>query len=339
MILEGEAKSFMRYEILDNCLNKRLAQAIMDENYRLILGRGAVITKKYIERLKDYGVFIVAIEDVYVDDIAVNDFVPCTLVIEADKAINNIDVNRISLVADRIVRSMLDDADSINDGFVMLRQYDENTADHSINVAILSVSLGIATGLDADHLKYLATGSLLHDIGKTKISPDILNKKGPLNEREYAEVKKHPEYGYKMVKDDVLMPIPAKAIILQHHENWDGTGYPRRLSGDDIFNLASIVHICDVFDALVSKRSYKEAFSYNDSFEYLRTMKGTMFSPQYIDYFFKYVPVFAVGLTVTLSDGRRGVVVKNNRGNMDSPIVRVNKQDIDLRESELSIIR
>lgn len=329
----------MRYEILDNCLNKKLAQSIMDKDYRLMLGRGAVITNNYIERLKTYGVFIVAIEDENVNDIATNDFVPPVLIIEADKAINNVDVDRISLVADRIVKSMLDDAESINNGFVMLRQYDENTADHSINVAVLAVSLGIAVGLDSDHLKYLAEGSLLHDIGKAEVPPEILNKEGSLTKEEYAEVKKHPEYGYRIVKDDVLMPIPTKAIILQHHENWDGTGYPRGLSGSDIYSLASIVHICDVFDALVSKRSYKEAFSYKDSFEYLRTMSGTMFSPEYIAYFFKYVPVFAVGLTVTLSDGRRGVVVKNNRGNMDSPVVRVGKQDIDLRESELYIFK
>ncbi len=329
----------MRYEILDNCLNRRLAQSIIDKDYRLMLGRGAIITKNYIERLKSYGVFIVAIEDDNVDDISPNDFVPPVLVIEADKAINNVDVDRISLIADRIVKSMLDEAESINDGFVMLRRYDENTADHSINVAVLAVSLGIATGLDSAHLKYLAAGSLLHDIGKTKIPPEILNKKGALTPKEFAEIKRHPEYGYKMIKEDVIMPIPTKAIILQHHENWDGTGYPRGLSGDDIYSLASIVHICDVFDALVSKRSYKEAFSYKDSFEYLRTMNGTMFSPKFIDCFFKYVPVFAVGLTVTLSDGRRGVVVKNNRGNMDSPVVRVDKQDIDLRESELYIFK
>lgn len=133
------------------------------------------------------------------------------------------------------------------------------TYTHSVNVAAVGTLFGQNLGLGVTDLKGLCAGILLHDVGKTKISTDILNKKGKLTEEEFAIIKKHPEYGAEVLDERGTEFREERIVTLQHHENDDGSGYPHGLKKDEIHPCGKISRIIDVYDALTTNRSYKNA--------------------------------------------------------------------------------
>ncbi len=133
------------------------------------------------------------------------------------------------------------------------------TYTHSVNVAAVGTLFAQSIGLGEDELKSFCSGILLHDIGKTRISADIINKKGKLTKEEYEEVKKHPEIGVEILKETENGFTDEYIITLQHHENADGSGYPYGLKNDEIQLCSKIAHIIDVYDALTTNRSYSKA--------------------------------------------------------------------------------
>ncbi|MCR4955567.1 MAG: HD-GYP domain-containing protein, partial [Lachnospiraceae bacterium] len=213
----------------------------------------------------------------------------------------------------------------IGNGFQTIKMYDENTSLHSVNVAVMATMFGMSLGYDPRKLNNLGVGGLLHDIGKSRVPIEIIGKSGKLDEEEILEVRKHPQHGWDILDKDVLIPATVKAIALQHHENWDGSGYPRGIREYEVYELAAIVHICDVFDALISKRTYKDSFSFTDSINYMKSQSGKMFSPYFLKYFFRNVPIFHTGTDVRLSNGEKAIIVSNNSGDMTRPVVRLYK--------------
>ena len=134
---------------------------------------------------------------------------------------------------------------------------------------------------------------MIHDVGKILIPKDILEKPGQLTTEEYKIVKRHPEMGYAYLvthqsKSKKISDM-ARKIVLQHHENWDGSGYPHGLREKEIDELASAVHICDVYDALVSKRTYKEAFPREKAVHIMLDDCGSKFSPIQLEYFLTWL--------------------------------------------------
>jgi putative nucleotidyltransferase with HDIG domain len=137
-----------------------------------------------------------------------------------------------------------------------ITSHDYYTYTHSVNVATIGSLFAKNIGLNEKDLKSFCTGMLLHDLGKTKISSSILNKKGPLTEEEFEEIKMHPEVGAKILKESGSSFKDEYTVILQHHENCDGSGYPYGLKKEEIHYIARLVHIIDIYDALTTKRSY-----------------------------------------------------------------------------------
>ncbi|MCR4288921.1 MAG: HD domain-containing protein [Candidatus Scalindua sp.] len=133
------------------------------------------------------------------------------------------------------------------------------TYTHSVNVAAIGTLFAKSIGLEDDDLKGFCSGILLHDVGKTRISTDILNKNGKLTKEEFEEIKKHPELGIKVLDETGSEFKEERIITIQHHENDDGTGYPYGLKKDEIDPRGKIARIIDVYDALTTKRSYADA--------------------------------------------------------------------------------
>ena len=133
------------------------------------------------------------------------------------------------------------------------------TYTHSVNVAAVGTLFAQSIGLGEDELKSFCSGILLHDVGKTRISTEILNKKGKLTKEEFAKIKEHPEMGVEVLKETGNGFIDEYTITLQHHENYDGTGYPYGLQKDEIHRCGRIARIIDVYDALTTNRSYANA--------------------------------------------------------------------------------
>lgn len=169
-----------------------------------------------------------------------------------------------------------------------LEERDEYTRGHSERVSKLSIAIGKELGFQDSHLKMLSRGALLHDIGKIGIRDELLYKPGSFTPEERARMNKHPEKGHFIVLNCHLLwdVIP---MIRSHHENYDGSGYPDGLKGEEILIEARIVSLADYFDALATARPYKQALSKEDSIAYVKNMSGKKFDPNVVNAFLKVV--------------------------------------------------
>jgi putative nucleotidyltransferase with HDIG domain len=170
-----------------------------------------------------------------------------------------------------------------------LEARDDNTSSHSLNVTRYSMLLGEHLGLDAEELRVLSQGALMHDLGKIGIPDNILKKPGGLDESEFEIIKQHP-----MMTSEILDTLETSdhfaAIARSHHERWDGTGYPDGLNGEDIPLLARIVAIADAWDAMTSNRVYRDAMNENialDIFE--REQDSGQWDPYLVGKFIKLI--------------------------------------------------
>jgi len=162
---------------------------------------------------------------------------------------------------------------------LMLRlgEHDGSTEGHSRGVALLAVQVGEALHLPPATLRHLAVGGLLHDIGKLSVSGAILRKPGSLDDAEYAEVKRHPEAGERLLRELGGFPDEVLALVAAHHERLDGHGYPHNLAGPELGIGPRVLAVCDVYDALVSERVYREAWTPERALELLRKDTGSAF--------------------------------------------------------------
>jgi HD-GYP domain-containing protein (c-di-GMP phosphodiesterase class II) len=159
-----------------------------------------------------------------------------------------------------------------------IAQRDSNTDEHNYRVTYFSLCLGEALNLPPQSIRTLVKGAFLHDVGKIGIQDDILLKPSDLSNEEYEVMKTHVQQGVRIV-DDIPWLQDSKDVIRFHHERYDGGGYPLGISGDRIPMVARIFSLVDVFDALISKRPYKSAMSYDDAIEILRQQRQ-LFDPQ-----------------------------------------------------------
>lgn len=139
---------------------------------------------------------------------------------------------------------------------ISLSGHDFYTYNHSLDVSIYSLGLAEAVGFSKKDLEEMGIGALFHDIGKRQVSLDILCKKGPLSDVEWAQMQKHPQFGLILLKDNPHASEGVKAACFEHHESWAGNGYPQQLIGDEIHPFARIVAITDTYDAMTTQRSY-----------------------------------------------------------------------------------
>jgi putative two-component system response regulator len=163
---------------------------------------------------------------------------------------------------------------------------DKETEGHSKRVAQLTVKLAIMAGLPQNEIVHIRRGALLHDIGKLAIPDSILLKPSALNEEEWVLMKMHPQYAKEMISPIEYLR-PALDIPYCHHEKWDGSGYPRALKGEEIPFAARLFAVVDVWDALTSRRPYREAWTTEKTFEYIQSESGKHFEPKVVDMFRK----------------------------------------------------
>lgn len=166
---------------------------------------------------------------------------------------------------------------------VRLAEKDTSTEAHTRRVAMLAVEIGERLGLPPSRLRSLAIGGLLHDIGKLSVPTAILQKPGALDEDEYATIKLHPERGRELVGELGGFDETVEHLVLDHHERLDGTGYPRGISGNALDLPTRILAACDVYDALVSDRVYRGAWSHGEALDLLRRDAGLAFDERVVD--------------------------------------------------------
>jgi putative nucleotidyltransferase with HDIG domain len=165
---------------------------------------------------------------------------------------------------------------------VRLAHKDDYTAEHTRGVALRAVQVGEELGLAPVRLRELAVGGLLHDVGKLAVPNEILQKPGALTDDEFDVIKRHPEAGAELVRELGFSSQVAK-LVLDHHERLDGSGYPRGLGAPDLDIETRIMAVCDVFDALLSQRVYRDAWTLEDALDLITREAGTKFDPACVD--------------------------------------------------------
>ena len=175
----------------------------------------------------------------------------------------------------------------------MTRYKDPETENHTKRVGLYCLTIGKHLGFDEGTLETLQLASMMHDIGKIGVPDIILLKPEKLSESEWDTMKKHTIIGNEILKgDENRLSEIASIIALEHHEKWNGSGYPYSKKGEDITIFGRITSIADVFDALISKRPYKTPWSFNDAVEYISSQRGEHFDPKLVDIFISSIPDF-----------------------------------------------
>ena len=212
----------------------------------------------------------------------------------------------------------------------LIKRGDEYTYVHSVNVAFYSMLIAKWIGLSKDEITKATMSGLLHDIGKVKISDQILNKPGKLTQDEYDIVKQHTVYGFEIASNLNELDNEIKNAILLHHERMDGSGYPFQYNCDRLNIYARIVSIADVFDAMTSDRVYKKKNTPFEAFQMFEREGVRIFDIKIMDTFRSYIANYLTGINVLLSNGESGDIVFVPLNNITNPIVRVMNEYRDL---------
>ncbi len=231
---------------------------------------------------------------------------------------------------------------SINDILQSLnsvRNIDDYTYSHSLNVSLLSSLISQWLGLDDTQCRLISYCGLLHDIGKSKIDPEILNKPGPLTESEFEEIKKHPLLGYRMLEKNIAINKNIALGVLLHHEREDGSGYPFALTSAKIHLYAKIVAIADIFDAMTSNRVYKSRQTPFDVFSIYESEYLTKCDTKILLTFLRKAASFYIGNLVKLNNDMIGEVIFINEKYLSRPMIKLTSSKIvDLsKEPKLKI--
>ena len=237
------------------------------------------------------------------------------------KAGNPIDVDVFKEVATNFIDSIFRNQDALS-CIAMIKQKDAYLLEHSINVATLITIFAKHLRLDREIIEELATGALLHDIGKIKVDDAVLNKPGKLSDAEFEQMKQHAQFSYDIVTEAGLSEISCEVAGF-HHERLDGSGYPNGLSNYEISQFVRMASIVDVFDALTAERVYKKALTPIQAFKILRENSPQHYDEKLLNEFINCIGLYPVGSLVKLKSQRIGMVVSSNPEQPLRPIVKV----------------
>lgn len=245
--------------------------------------------------------------------------------------------------AEPLVEDILESLDRNADALFSLcklRQTDDYTYTHSVNVSVMSVMFARGLGMSPDNLRGIGLGALFHDVGKARIPLRILQAPRRLNDDEMAVMKRHPELGNEYLRQYKNAPREVTQIVLEHHEQYCGKGYPRSLPANAISLPGRIAAVVDVFDALSSKRVYKDPMPLSKSLSILYSMREKEFFPGMAERFIRLLGVYPLGSAVELEDGSRGVVSAANTATPMRPKILLlqdkHGNDLGKRECDLA---
>ncbi|MBO5292902.1 MAG: response regulator [Lachnospiraceae bacterium] len=312
----------------------RPAKTLFDSMGRVLVASNVVLNESAIQKLWEYGFDGIYIEDALSEDIEIDYMISPALRSEGLSCVREQNIDGCLNIAKKIVEEILDRETLMLD-LTDLRSFDDYTYAHSVNVAVLCCVIGVGLEMEESDLTKLVTAALIHDLGKMLISPEILNKPGRLTPEEYEIMKSHADLSYELIRDRYDIPSQVKTAVRFHHENVDGSGYPDGLDASQQTIFIKILHVADVYDALTSKRPYKEPYSPYEACEYLMGGCSIMFDQHVVETFLRFVPLHQKGTMVTLSDGREGIIYENSGFHNLRPILRMlDGSMIDLMASE-----
>ncbi len=223
-----------------------------------------------------------------------------------------------------------------------IKNKDEYTFQHSVSVAALLIAFCRGLGLDEDTLRHAGLGGMVHDVGKMQTPDGILNKPGKLTDDEFTVMRHHVVASREILEITPNIPQTALQVAAQHHERYDGSGYPHRMKGDEISRIGQMAAIIDVYDAITSERVYHKGMAPTDALRKLFEWSKFHFNPELVHAFAKVVGIYPVGALVRLESGRLAVVVEQRESSMLQPLVRIMfdaKRDFYLKPEDIDLSR
>lgn len=208
-------------------------------------------------------------------------------------------------------------------GLARIRRMDRYTFEHSVNVSVLMVSFARSLGLDQTLIHEIGIGALLHDIGKTLVPNEILNKPGKLTDEEFVVMRSHVVHSRDVLSSIPGMPAAALAVAAEHHERADASGYPDGKRLDQITLFGKMASIVDVYDAITSDRVYHKGMEPHQALRKVLEWSSHHFDPQLVQQFIRCVGIYPVGTLVMLESKRLAVVIEAGRDELFSPVVRI----------------
>jgi putative nucleotidyltransferase with HDIG domain len=321
-------------------------QDIFTDDAILLIPKGSLLTEQLIAKLLEFGMFNIKIETPQIRNADFSNFNKnyteavgkIKNAFETVKYKKNVDVSEFENIIDGVINNS-----QLGLGLVsymkLIENKDEYTLRHSINVSVTAMLMGKWLGYSDEHIKQLGVSAILHDIGKVSIPENILNKPGKLTDAEFNLMKNHTKFGYELLNNSKAVSDEVKMVALLHHEKMDGSGYPLGLRGSKISEAARIVAICDIYDAVTSKRVYKNKENplkglkviFDDSYNGLDLYLCKVF--------LNNVSLAYSGSQVVLNNGNMGKIIKVFPENPEKPWIVIDENLFDLKISkDLNII-
>lgn len=208
-------------------------------------------------------------------------------------------------------------------GLTMIKDYDNYTFNHCVNVGVLSMALGATLGLDAMSVRDLGIAGQLHDIGKTMIPKEILNKPGKLSSAEFDEMKRHPELGAKIIREMEGLAEHISSVVLGHHLHYDRSGYPEWANKLSFDQLIDIIAVADTYDAITTLRVYQRPVNPKTALSELQKLANTILDGAMVEHFIEMMGSYPVGTLVRLDTNEVAMVCRPNPLDESAPLVRI----------------
>ena len=319
-----------KVHILDLKPGMKLARDIFLDDGTLLLLAGFKVKRQYIKKLAMFNISYIYVTDDNESHPEVNceekvyseAFKTIKSVLSSVREGKDFDVYTVKDTVDDIVHHVINN-ESVFMQISGIRDIDNYTFLHSLDVCIYSLITGKHMRLSASELTQLGIGAVLHDIGKCKIPSEILLKPTKLSDEEFEIMRLHAVYGHNIISNTPGLNKRIATIASQHHEKWDGTGYPLGLRGYQIDKFSRIVTIADIYDALTADRVYRKRELPHCAADYLVKNSKVFFDPDIVNIFIKNISVYPEGTILILNTGEIGKVIETDKNHSIRPRVRV----------------
>ncbi len=307
-----------------------LDQDIMTRDFQVLLGRGTVLKKEYIEKLKELGIAEIYIREklsiptqeivILREDMKQSFRDKVRDVIEKHTYQHNEELQELCQTADTIITEILTE-DRVIEKVYDIRERSADIYEHSISLCTLVTLMALKHRLSSGKVHDMGLASLLHDLGLRYLTVDFVNRDtSEMSYMEFNEYKKHPVYAYSALKNECWISNECKNMILMHHEHMDGSGYP--LHSMTIPLSVQIITMCDIFDEMISGIGFRRT-KVHEAVEYLRAAENRFFAKELVSTFLQFVAIYPIGTKVRMNTGELAVVIKQNHAFSDRPIVRI----------------